>query len=195
MSSSTYFNGYNFVINSFVLEKIHSYKLNLNEFLLLMYFLNIDDRQFVLADIKKHLKLSKEEILSSLNVLIEKGIVFLETKKDDKGVIREYISLAKFFELLDHNENADNDLIKKVTNYIESNCKYKLSDRDLEIVKAWIDKGFEFDLIKNSIDESMYNGSFDVRFIDNLLYKKDVKIENKVTEPLFDYNWLDEEKK
>ena len=195
MSSSTYFNGYNFVINSFVLEKIHSYKLNLNEFLLLMYFLNIDDRQFVLTDIKKHLKLSKEEILSSLNVLIEKGILFLETKKDDKGVIREYISLAKFFELLDHNDGADNDLIKKVTNYIESNCKYKLSDRDLEIVKAWVDKGFEFDLIKNSIDESMYNGSFDVRFIDNLLYKKDVKIENKVTEPLFDYNWLDEEKK
>ena len=195
MSSSTYFNGYNFVINSFVLEKIHSYKLNLNEFLLLMYFLNVDDRQFVLTDIKKHLKLSKEEILSSLNVLIEKGIVFLETKKDDKGVIREYISLAKFFELLDHNESADNDLIKKVTNYIESNCKYKLSDRDLEIVKAWVDKGFEFNLIKDSIDESMYNGSFDIRFIDNLLYKKDVKIENKVTEPLFDYNWLDEEKK
>ena len=195
MSSSTYFNGYNFVINSFVLEKIHSYKLNLNEFLLLMYFLNVDDRQFVLTDIKKHLKLSKEDILSSLNVLIEKGIVFLETKKDDKGVIREYISLAKFFELLDHNESADNDLIKKVTNYIESNCKYKLSDRDLEIVKAWVDKGFEFNLIKDSVDESMYNGSFDIRFIDNLLYKKDVKIENKVTEPLFDYNWLDEEKK
>lgn len=195
MSSSTYFNGYNFVINSFVLEKIHSYKLTLNEFLLLLYFLNVDDKQFALADIKKHLKLNKEEILSALNVLIEKGIVFLETKKDENNVIREYISLAKFFELLDHNEQTDNDQYRKIVEYIKNDCNCKLTDIDLEIIKAWIDRGFEFDLIKKSIDESIYNGSFDIRFVDNLLYKKDSKSENKPTEPLFDYNWLEEEKK
>ena len=68
-------------------------------------------------------------------------------------------------------------------------------DRGIEWIKdIW---GVEHSIYEPMIiiDESMYNGSFDVRFIDNLLYKKDVKIENKVTEPLFDYNWLDEEKK
>jgi len=197
MSSSTYFNGYNFIVNSFVLEKIHSYNLSLNEFLLLMYFLNTNDKHFVITDLKKSLKLSKEEILSSLNVLIEKGILFLETKKDDNGVIQEYVSLAKFFELLDHNDKLEDEKVEEIKKHIKDSCNYNLSDLDNEIIKAWIEKGFDVDLIKKSIDESIYNGSFDIRYIDNLLYNKDInnkKEEKKPIEPLFDYNWLEDDK-
>lgn len=196
MSSSNYFNGYNFVINSFILEKIHSYNLSLNEFLLLMYFLNIDDREFVLNDLKKYLKLSKEEVLSSLNILIEKGIVTLETKKEDDGVIREYISLSKFFDLLDHNDNALTDDLTTIIEYLKNNCKTIASSADIEFIKEWLNRGFKKDTIIKCIDESIYNGSFDIRYVDNLLYKSESKVEdNKSKEPLFDYDWLDDEKK
>ena len=196
MSSSTYFNGYNFVVNSFILEKIHSYKLSLNEFLLLMYFLNVDDRQFVLSDLKKHLKLSKEEVLSALNVLIEKGIIILETKKDDSGVIHEYVSLSKFFDLLDDNDTNEQNNLKKVIDYITKDCKIDLSKKDIEIIKAWVSRDFSYELIKESVDNSLYNGKFDIRYIDSLLYEtnrnKDVKKEET---KLFDYDWLEEDKK
>lgn len=197
MSSSTYFNGYNFVVNSCILEKIHSYNLSLNEFLLLLYFLNVDDKQFILTDLKKHLKLSKEEILSSLNVLIEKDILSLETKKDDDGVIREYISLTKFFKALDNVDTSSDDF-SNIKTYLTDECNLKLKNTDLEIIKVWIDRGFTYDVIKDAVDKSLYNGSFDLRFIDKLLFQsesKDSSHNKKNDEVLFDYNWLDEDKK
>lgn len=191
MSSSTYFNGYNFVVNSVIFEKIHAYNLSLNEFLLLLYYLNFENKQFNINDLKKHLKLSRSDLLSALNGLIEKKLITLETAKDSKGTIVEHISLANFYKLLDE-DNDDN--LKNLQAYIVNDCGVKLKSGDVEIIAEWLNRGFDYNHIKECVDKSIYNGKFDVRFVDKLLYESD-NISRVSDDKLFDYDWLEEEKK
>ena len=195
MSSSTYFNGYNLVVNSVVFEKIHTYNLSLNEFLLLLYYLNVEDKQFNITNLKKCLKMGKADLLSALNGLIEKKLVTLETCKDSNGTIVEHISLANFYKLLD--EESCNDDLKKLQTYLMKEYNVKLKASDSEIMAEWLNRGFDFKLIKECIDKSIYNGKFDIRYVDKQLYEsKSIKTsDNKTSVKLFDYDWLDDEKK
>ena len=51
MSYKNFYETNNYVINSFIIEKVKNLGLSLNDFLLLIYFINMSNKKFILDDI------------------------------------------------------------------------------------------------------------------------------------------------
>ena len=84
----------------------------------------------------------------------------------------------------------------------------KISPMEYEIINAWLEKGFQEELVLGALKEAVYNGVSSLRYIDKILYEwqkkgyhtlKDVtdgltkKETKKSPLELFDYNWLEDE--
>ena len=77
---------------------------------------------------------------------------------------------------------------------------------DYEIINAWISNGYSEELITAALNEAVYNGVTNLRYIDKILYewnKKGIKsakdINNKEDDDvtlyetkILNFNWLDE---
>lgn len=194
MSNNSFYNSNIFVYNSDFIKLIKKHNLDLNEFLLLVYFLNSKVKQLDIDEMRSVLKLDKKEILFSFNSLVEKRIISLEAKKNKAGVIQEFISLDNLYNEIDNNDSDNNDS-DEILKYLEDSLKIKHVDVNIEIVKSWLSRNFEKDYIKEIIDRAKYEKRNDVRYVDKLLYES-VTIEKQEdnNQELFDYDWLDDDK-
>ena len=77
----------NFIISGIIIKNIKKLNISLNEFLLLVYFINIDNKLDILS-IKKYLDLSEEEIINIYSELIKKGLIEMLINKDN-SIIEE----------------------------------------------------------------------------------------------------------
>ena len=195
MGYKKFFEGKSLVINSNIISLIRNSNLSLNEFFLLLYFLNADNKNFLIDDIKKVLGFSKSDVLSSLNFLIEKGFVELKTKTNSSGTIIEYISLDKFYAKLEENTTADGDDIDKIKTLIESKFTFNVGTNEIEIIKAWISRGFTYGRVKEIINKINAYDVPDIRSVDKYLYELSSDNKNSTDINIFDYNWLEDEKK
>ena len=79
---------------------------------------------------------------------------------------------------------------------------------ELEIIKAWLDSGFQEEVIEEAIKESVFNGVTNLRYIDKILYEWDKKgirtredvekkkLHHRKEEPpveVFEYNWFEDD--
>lgn len=199
------------VVNSFFLSAVNKLNLNLKDFLLLLYFVNDNERLFDVKKISNIVKLSENDVLSSFNALIKKKIIVVESRKDNNGKISEYIKLDYFYNEVEEclkkvkkEENNDN-----IYSIFENEFARPISSIEYEIIKAWLEKEFSEELILGALKEAVYNGVHNLRYIDKILYEwqkkgfktmKDVNDhitkrtkEKDAKKELFDYNWLDDE--
>ncbi|MBO4601199.1 MAG: DnaD domain protein [Bacilli bacterium] len=183
-----------FVFNSFILEKLDKFKLTKEELLLMIYFLNSENISFDIDEITKSLKISKANVLSSLNMLIEKNLIELKTDNSKKGNIREYVSLNKFYEYLDESKETNNEERNVIIKYMKDKIALEPKDIEVEFISVWLDRGFSQDYIKSVIDRAVLDNKRDIRYIDKLLYESTQNSNNEPKSELFDYNWLDEKK-
>ena len=87
-----------FQINPNVLKNIKKQNLSLNEFLLILYFINIEP-SLNLEEIKKYLNFTNEEILNIYSDLLTKGMIEIQVIKEN-GALTEKISLEMFYDKL-----------------------------------------------------------------------------------------------
>lgn len=197
MSYKNFYETNNYVINSLIIEKVKNLNLSLNDFLLLIYFINKTDKKFVLDDITKSIRLNQSEILDSLNSLLEKNLIELKTN-DVKGNIEEYISLDKMYQLFEESSSDDESTLNDVKKLLEEKLSMNVTATEIEIIKAWIGRGFSLKDISRIVDKALYNKNTDIRYLDKLLYElssNDDPNQDSSSSELFDYDWLDEEKK
>lgn len=198
------------LINSLYLKTILRLKLELNEFLLLLFFMN-EEQTFDTNKISKITKLSESEVLKSFNSLIKKKLINIETKKNSKGKIEEYIKLDLFYSEIDSDlkEKVNSKKNENIYSVFEKEFARPISSMEYEIIKAWLEKDFSEELILGALKEAVYNGVNNLRYIDKILYEwqkkgfktmKDVQNhlnkrtkENEKKKELFDYNWLEDE--
>jgi len=209
LTTDNFFKGNNFVFNSFILKEIYKYNLSLDEFILFIYFFNLNNPIFNVDEISKATGMSKDSILNAFNLLLEKKILNLVTNKDKDGIIYEYISLDSFYKSIDDNiSKSKKDIsIDDIKHHIEVDLGINCSTADEEIIKAWINSGFKKETILEAIKEAKLNGLNSFRYIDKILYEwheKGIKtvaeeshyLKKKSDESdqkeLFDYDWLDE---
>lgn len=205
MKTSDILKSTNFTYNNLLVKRLLKYNLSLNEFLLLNYFVNYNIEKFDIEETERYTSLNSKNILEAYNGLIEKNIIKIISKKNDKDLIEEYISLDDFYQFIDSSAQSDNnkDIVDKVLQTLEINMESKVSEMEVEVVTAWIDSGYTYNDIIKAIEESKYNGTCNLRFIDKLLYewknKKESSSDNTINEKkssinndLFDYDWLDE---
>ncbi len=186
-----------FVINSSVLKNICNLEISLEEFILILYFINIDNH-LDLSNIKKYIDLGDEEILNTYTSLLNKG--FIEIKLHKQGTtIDEEISLDLFYDKLILNKKEE----KKETNIFaifESEFGRTLSPMEYETINTWLDSNIDEETIKNALKEAVMNGVTNLKYVNSIIYewtKKGIKNksleETKDFKDLFDYDWLKDE--
>ena len=186
-----------FVINSSVLKNICNLDISLKEFILILYFINIDNH-LDLEKIKKYIDLGDEEVLNIYTSLINKGLI--EKKKKKNGTtIEEEVSLDLFYDKLILNKKEE----KKETDIFEvfeSEFGRTLSPIEYETINTWLDSNIDEETIKSALKEAVLNGVTNLKYINSILYewtKKGIKNksleETKDFKDLFDYDWLKDE--
>lgn len=179
-----------FQINPHVLKNIKSLNLNMNEFLLLIYFLN-KEPFLDLENIKNTISFTDEEVLNTYSELLSKGII--ETKViNENGKINEIISLELLYDKLVLNNKEEKNKDTDIFYMFESELGRSLSSVEYETISNWIDSGISEELILKALKEAILNGASNIRYIEKILYewtKKDKKIDDEV-ENIFDYDWL-----
>ena len=206
-------NNKKFVIEASFIKEAYNLKLDLGEFLLLLYFENADDLTFDVEVISKKLKMPKENILEAFNSLLSKKIINLESVKNEAGKRYDKVSLDSFYKQVEvdnkkeKKENLKDDIFTK----FETEFRRPLTGMEFELIKAWLEKLYSEELILKALEEAVYNGATSIRYIDAILYewhkkgfktKEDVenyyknRYENKKLEEtnLLEWNWLDDDK-
>ncbi len=205
-------NNKKYVVEANFIKEACQLNLSLKEFLLLLYFENADELTFDLELISKKLKVEKEDIMDAFNNLLAKNIISLESvKNSESGKIYDKVSLDGLYEKLqeltkkEQKKNMKEDIFTK----FETEFRRPLHGSEIEIIKAWLDKMYNEDLILRALDEAIYNGAVSIRYIDTILYEwhrkgyvtsEDVdnankkSFENKHLEEtnVFDIDWLNE---
>ena len=202
-------NSKQFVISNILIKELLKLKLSLSEFLLILYFVNEDNKIFDIDDIQNKLGMREEDILEAFNNLTTKQLINLETKEIN-GQINETISLEGIFNSISSYiaEEESKKQQSNVFDMIETEFSRSLSPIEYEIVNAWLASGVSEELIIGALKEAIYNGVKNFRYIDKIIYewgKKGFKTMDDVkahlknrdkkeeTKELFDYDWLDDD--
>jgi len=200
-----------FVVDANFIKEAHKLELNLNEFLLLLYFENSDDLILDFDKIVNVLKISKESILEAFNSLLSKNLITLISEKQSDGKRYDKVLLDNFYNnMKETKKNEEKGKLKEdIFSVFETEFRRPLSSMEFEIIKAWLEKMYNEELILAALKEAIYNGATNIRYIDTILHewnkkgfktKEDVdnylknKYDDKKLEEtnLFEYNWLDD---
>jgi len=206
-----YINGKSYSVSPWFLKVLRTLKVSVDEMVLLIYFNNLNEKTLNLEDINTSLGFSKEETLAIFSSLNSKGLIKIINEKDENNKIKEYISLdsieSLIMEAIGEVEEKSNN--KTIFETFEKEFGRTLSPMEYEIINAWLDKKISEELIIGALKEATYNNVRSLRYIDKIIYEwnrkgfktmEDVKnhlIKKNfdLDKTLFDYNWLEEEKK
>lgn len=198
-----------YVLRKELFPLIWEYKLNLEEVLLLTYFMNEDVPTFDVEQINKITMISVNKILDSFTSLTNKGLISIDVIKENSGV-KEVVNLDPIYKcmidgLMKNNKKVvNNNIFEK----FEKEFSRTLSPMEYEIINDWLDKNISEELILGALKEATYNGVNNLRYIDKIIYewnKKGFKnmedvnnhlrnrnTSDKSVKEISDYNWLDE---
>lgn len=202
----------NLVMPTYLIPFVDKYSLNLLDFLLLIYFYNKEDENLDIKKIALVLKHSEQDVFTSFNNLMKKNLITIKTLKDDNEKIIEVVDLENLYNEISSSYNDYEKEKEEVNIYsiFESEFGRPISSIEYEIIAGWIEKGFSEELIKGALKEAVYNGVNNLRYIDKILYewkkkgyktlndtnkdRMNKKEDDKTSNELFDYNWLEDEK-
>ncbi len=198
-----------YVLRKELFPLIWEYKLNLEEVLLLIYFMNEDVPTFDVEQINKITMISVNKILDSFTSLTNKGLISIDVIKENSGV-KEVVNLDPIYKCMidglmkDNKKVVNNNIFEK----FEKEFSRTLSPMEYEIINDWLDKNISEELILGALKEATYNGVNNLRYIDKIIYewnKKGFKnmedvnnhlrnrnTSDKSVKEISDYNWLDE---
>lgn len=208
----------NIVIPSYLLKNYKKLKLELNEFIFLMYLYNKGNNTvFDPAKFSNDLGIELEKTLEHVSNLNDKNYLKVEVVKNDKGIMEEHISIDDFYSklsllLAEEVNNTDNSK-SNVFEVIEKEFGRTLSPIEYEIIKAWLDSNISEELITEALREATFNGVSNLRYIDKILYewgKKGIKTKEDIEKnkqkrnssrsknedldlDIMDWNWFEDE--
>lgn len=194
------FTSRDFVINSNIVKCISSIDITLEEFLLVLYFINISSLLNT-DDIKEKLGFDDEKIFNTFTSLINKKYIEMVVTNNNGEVI-EQIKLDPLYDRLALNKKTENVDSKDIYAMFESELGRTLSSFEYEMINKWIKKGVEEETIKNALKEAVLNNVRNFKYIDKIIYewtkkgiKNKIKDDNKKDtheDDILDFEWFDE---
>jgi len=195
------------IVPGVVIKNIDKLNLNIDEFILMIYFINQKDNITLdITKISKDLNIEGAKLFDLINSLNEKNYISIETKKNN-GIFEEFISTELFYNklsslLLDHEKEKSDSNIYSV---FEREFGRQLSPIECEIIDKWVENGISEELIKEALKEAILSNVKQIRYIDKILsnwtsqgykvpndIKRNKEIKEEVIEQIYDYDWLNE---
>ena len=165
------------VIPLFMLQHYKELKLEIGEFLFLMYLYNLGNK-FIFDPSKfaSDLNLDIKDVMNYIGTLSEKHFIRVEVMKNDKGLMEEMVLMDDFYSKLslitmDEVNNVSSADSSNIYEVIEKEFGRTLSPMEYEIIRAWLDNDMSEELIQEAIKEATYNGVSNLRYIDKILYE------------------------
>ncbi len=207
----------NIVVPLYFLQNYKKLKLELEEFIFLMYLYNLGDKcLFDPNKFSKDLNISNKNVMTYVGKLSDKGLISVKTLKTDKGLMEEYITLDDFYNkmslsVMEEVNTSDTKKESDIYELIQKEFGRTIGSIEIEIINAWLENNISEDLIKEALKEAVFNGVFNLRYIDKILYKwekdgiktvKDVeerrkkhnskKDDSDIDMDIVDWDWFDE---
>ncbi len=184
-----------FVINANMVKCISNINITLDEFLLVLYFINVSNTLNT-NDIKDKLGFDEEKATLVFGSLLDKKYIEMNVINKNGEVI-EKISLDPLFDRLALNKTTENNNID-IYALFERELGRTLSSFEYEIINKWIEDGISEEIIKGALKEAILNDVRNFKYIDKIVYewnKKGVKNrlnKEKSEEEIYDGDWLSE---
>ena len=184
-----------FVINSNIVKCISNIDITLDEFLLILYFIN-ESNVLSINDIKEKLGFDEDKIVNIFGNLINKKYIEMNVINNNNEVI-EKVNLDPLYDRLALNKKVDNN-DTDIYLLFERELGRTLSSFEYEIINKWIEDGISADIIKGAFKEAILNDVRNFKYIDKIVYewnKKGVKNrlnKEKSEEEIYDGDWLSE---
>ena len=207
----------NLTIPLYLLKNREKFKLDLDQFIFLMYLYNVGDKSlFDPSKISDDLNMNVKEVMSYISILTEKKCIRVAVEKNEKGALEDRIDLSDFYQkasliMIDNINEKDKKAESSVFSFIEKEFGRTLSPMESEIIKSWLENGNSEEIVKEAVKEATFNGVSNLRYIDKILFeweKKNIKTKEDVEknkenhrkkekeepqEEIFDYNWFDDD--
>ena len=206
----------NLTIPLYLLKNREKFKLDLDQFIFLMYLYNMGDKSlFDPSKISDDLNMPIKEVMSYISILTEKKCIRVAVEKNEKGTLEDRMDLSDFYQkaslIMINNLNEDDQKTENsVFSFIEKEFGRTLSPMESEIIKSWLENGNSEEIVKEAVKEATFNGVSNLRYIDKILSewaKKGIKTANDVeksrvnfkkkkeatSNDILNYDWLNDE--
>lgn len=197
------------VLPLYFVKMYKEFNLNIDEFILLSYLYDKDGVVFDPNLIASVLEGSLLNVMENISSLTDKGLLNINTIKNDKGIMEEVIDLSPLFNKItlkiisELNTKEESDL--NIHNIIEKEFNRSLSPLEHEMIDDWDNNGYDKSLVKEAIKEASINGVSNLRYIDKILIewvKKGYKVPSDIQEDkeevkekieVFNCDWLNDD--
>lgn len=200
---------YKFVLTDHIVKIALANNLNTRDLLVLIFLDNNYSPTFDPTFISKVLTISETEALEAFNNLTQKKLITLKATKDSEGRMNEEVDLSGIYNQIEEEiiTTTKEEEKESIYSIFAKELGHQLTGMEVEIVNAWLEKGYTEEIILGALKEAIYNGVPNLRYIDKILYEwgkkkfktmNDVKNheekrrEENVQQELFDYDWIND---
>ena len=194
-------------------------KLNITEEELLVLICLINNGEKSVYDpniFAEELDMDKYKAMQLLNDLTEKNIISIKLENNKYGKKEEYIYTDLLYKkiyglLIDTNIEKEEAPTSNKDIYLkfETELGRTISPAEIELINDWMNDGITKELIEEALKEAVFNNVRNLKYIDRIIYnwrskgiktktdiikeKKNYRKTHAMKEPIYDYNWLEEE--
>lgn len=178
-------------LNPNVVKGLNGLNISMQEFLLLLYFLN-NNCALDMEDINNKVSLSNDEIINAYSSLQDKNLIEIKMEKVD-GKYTEIISLDNFYNKLilkEKDKSQTGDIYSK----FESEFGKPLSPIEYDTINKWLENSISEEVILDALRDAVLAGAPRLNYIDKIIYDRTKKGEEKEEyKELYDFNWINED--
>ena len=154
-------------------QSCREFKLTEQELVFIIYLWNENDKLFNPKKIGEDLGYSLNEVLEIVNNIASKDCLEIKVVKNGNKV-EERISFEELYKKLAFfivNGKPVQEEAKKTNVYdaFEQEFGRTLSSMEYEIIGGWLDGEFTEEVVLLALKEAVYNGVFNLRYIDKIL--------------------------
>ena len=163
------------VLSTYLIKVALDAKLNLNEFLVLVYFDNCFNSSLDIELISNTLGLDEASTMEAFNGLMIKGLVNIESRKDLENRMHEVVTMCGVYDLVcdDALEVAQEEVKTDIFKTFEKELGRTISSMELELINGWLTVGVPEEIILGALREAVYNGVTSFKYIDRIIYEWD----------------------
>lgn len=192
-------------------------KMNITEEELVILIFIIDCGQKIVYNpelFARELGMDKYKAMQLINDLTTKNIITIKVEKNDLGKMEEYIYIDLFYQKMFHLILDSQSVVKSISSseiftVFEQELGRTISPMEVEKIKEWLNDGISEELIREALKEAVFKNARSINYINSILYswkqkgiktpqealreKQNFRNTRKTVEPVFDYNWLEDE--
>ncbi len=154
-------------------------KINLNEIeamvIILLYEQKKINNTLSIESLLEQVTLSEYDLSSMIVNLVERGYIELVIEDNMEEHFFLTPTIDKLGEVLEQNDKKthSNDIeLSKTINFIESVFQKQMTLNDLKIIDRWLEEGFSFEEITNTVLECVRLKKTNVKYVDAVLISR-----------------------